>query len=267
MAGALTVGELAVELEARTREFTRRMGGAEKRIQRFEGQTKKSTKAAGSAFRSLLGPILAIGGALAGLQIARGFLNIAKQAVGNAAAFESYEVRLKALLGSQEGANKALDTFLTLSARTPFGLSQIVGGAATLASVAAGSRKELESLTQVTANLAAVTGLKFEEAAGNLQRALAAGIGAADLFRDRGVRKLIEEVNNIPDLTKVSLKELRQLFKTTFEPGALSGFGSAAVDLSKTLQGQLSNISDAASASASLSGRRSRRRSSPRPRR
>lgn len=246
MPGALTVGELAVELEARTREFTRRMGGAEKRIQRFEGQATKSTKAAGLGFRRLLAPIAAVAGALAGIRIARGFINLGQAAVQNAAAFEGYEVRLKALLGSQEGANRALETFVTLSARTPFGISQIVGGAATLASVARGSRTELEDLTQVTANLAAVTGLKFEEAAGNLQRALAAGIGAADLFRDRGVRKLIEEVNNIPDLTKVSLDELRELFKKTFEPGAASGFGDAAVDLSETLGGALSNISDAA---------------------
>lgn len=245
MASVLTVGELAVELDARTKEFSRRMTGAEKRVQRFETQTTKSTKKAAGAFRSMLGPIAAIGTALAGIQVTRGLLNLAKSAVANAAAFESYEVRLKALLGSQEGANKALDSFLKLSSKTPFALTQIVGGATTLATVAGKSRKELDELTKVTANLAAVTGLGFQEAAGNLQRALAAGIGAADLFRDRGVRKMIEDVNNIPDLTKVSLIELRELFKKTFEPGALSGFGDAAVQLSQTLGGSLSNIGDA----------------------
>lgn len=244
-AGGLTVGEIAVELEARTREFTRRMDDADKRMLRFERGADRSTKAAGLSFRNLLGPIAAVGAALAALQVTRKFFSIADAAVQNAAAFESYEIRLKALLGSQQGANRALESFLTLSSRTPFGLSQIVGGAATLASVAGGSRRELEDLTQVTANLAAVTGLKFQEAAGNLQRALSAGIGAADLFRDRGVRRLIEEVNRVPDLTKVSLDELRDLFKRTFEPGALSGFGDAAQQLSLTLGGALSNISDA----------------------
>lgn len=241
---ALNVGELAVELEARTREFTSRMRGAERRIERFERQAGASTKAAGLSFRSLLGPLAAIGAALVAIGAARALAGITKGAVQSAAAFEGYEVRLKALLGSQEAANKSLDTFLKLSSQTPFGIAQIVSGAATLASVAKGSRTELESLTETTANLAAVTGLKFEEAAGNLQRALAAGIGAADLFRDRGVRKLIEEVNGIPDLTKVSLEELRELFKKTFAPGALSGFGTAAVELSLTLGGALSNIDD-----------------------
>ncbi|MCP4868273.1 MAG: hypothetical protein GY898_06095 [Proteobacteria bacterium] len=246
MASVLTVGELAVELEARTKQFERKMSQSRRELGQFQNSAKRSTAAAGLSFRKLIAPIAAVGAALGAIQLTRGFIDLGKSAVQNAAAFEGYEVRLKALLGSQEGANKALDSFLKLSGRTPFALTQIVEGAATLASVAGGSRDELEELTQVTANLAAVTGLGFQEASGNLQRALAAGIGAADLFRDRGVRKLIEDVNQIPDLTKVSLIELRELFKRTFEPGALSGYGDAAVQLSLTLGGALSNIGDAA---------------------
>lgn len=247
MAGGLTVGELAVELEARTREFNRRMQDAERRVGIFERKTEQSTKAAGGSFRNLAGPIAAVGGALAALGAAKILKDIGSAAVSSAAQFESYEVRLKALLGSQEGANRALEGFVELSTKTPFAVEQIVSGATTLASVANGSREELDELTKTSANLAAVTGLSFDQAAGNLQRALASGIGAADLFRERGVRKIIEDVNGIPDLTKVPLDEQRELFKATFGPDALTPFATAAEDLSKTLGGSLSNIGDAAS--------------------
>ena len=242
---ALTVGELAVELDARTKEFNARMKGAETRIKRFEGTANKSTKAAGGSFKSLLGPIAAVAGALVALGAVRVFGRIASEAVKGAAGFEAYEVRLKGLLGSQQAANRALENFVTLSTKTPFAVEQIVGGAATLASVAGGNRKELEELTQVSANLAAVTGLSFEEASGNLQRALAGGISAAVLFRERGVTKLIEDIQGIPKLSALPLEEQRELFKKTFGSDSLAPFGKAAEDLSKTLSGALSNIGDA----------------------
>lgn len=245
MPGAVTVGELAVELELQNREFNRKMKDSTKRIDRFEKEAKQSTASAGRSFKSLLGPIAAIAAALGGLAALRVFGRISTQAVQGAAAFEAYEVRLKGLLNSQEAANKALESFVEISTKTPFAVSQIVGGAATLASVVGGSREELEELTQVTANLAAVTGLSFEEAAGNLQRALAGGISAAVLFRERGVTKLIEDINGIPSLTALSLEEQREAFKKTFGSDALAPFGSAAEDLSKTLSGALSNIGDA----------------------
>lgn len=241
-----TVGELAVELDARTKEFNARIQGAEHRIRQFEGKATGGTKAAAGGFKSLLGPIAAVAGALAALGATRALIGIASGATQSAAAFESYGVRLKALLGSQEAANKSLEGFVTLSTRTPFAVEQIVGGATTLASVAGGSREELDKLTKTSANLAAVTGLGFAEASGNLQRALASGIGAADLFRERGVRKLIEDVNGIPDLTKIPLEEQRELFYKTFGPEATAPYGTAAEDLSRTLGGALSNIGDAA---------------------
>lgn len=242
----LSVGQLAVELEARTQEFRTRMHEAERRISSFERSAGASTRRAGLSFRSLIGPIAAVGAALGALAAVRGVKNIAEGAVEGAAAFEGYEVRLRTLLGSQEAANRSLETFVNLSTRTPFAVSQIVAGATTLSAAAGGSRAELEELTLVASNLAAVTGLKFEEAAGNLQRSLAAGIASADLFRERGVRQLIEDINGIPDLTKLSLEDQRQAFKDTFGSGTLAPYGRAAQDLSATLGGSLSNIGDAA---------------------
>ncbi len=202
-------------------------------------QIKKVGRTSGSAAKKI-GALVAALGILAGI---KGFLGVAKAAIDTSAAFEQYGVRLAALLGNQNEANKALETFTKLASRTPFAVSEIVEGASTLAAAALGNRERLEELTQTAANLAAVTGLSFQEAAANLQRSLQAGIGAADLFRERGVRALIESIAGIPDATKASAKELDAAFAQIF--GAGGTFGRAAEDLSKTLGGALSNVGDA----------------------
>ena len=196
----------------------------------------RSGSGAAKAMRRLLVVLVAMAGI-------RGFLGVAKGAIQTSAAFEAYGVRLGALLGSQKEANIALENFTKLAAKTPFAVSQIVEGAAALGAVTIGNREKLEKLTQTTANLSAVTGLSFQEAAGNLQRSLSAGIAAADLFRDRGVKNLIESIAGIPDATKISTKELEEAFQTAFGEGGV--FGKAAENLSKTLGGALSNIEDA----------------------
>lgn len=202
-------------------------------------QIKNVGRTSGSVAKKI-GALVAALGVLAGI---RGFLGVAKAAIDTSAAFEQYGVRLAGLLGSQEEANKALDTFTKLASKTPFAVSQIVEGAATLGAVALGNRERLEELTLTAANLAAATGLSFKETAGNLQRALSAGIAAADQFRDRGVRGLIESIVGIPDATKIPIEELEAAFQKAFGEGGT--FGNAAENLSKTLGGALSNVDDA----------------------
>jgi len=203
-------------------------------------QIRSVGRSAGSVKKKILGLVAALG-ILAGI---RGFLGVTKAAIDTSAAFEQYGVRLSALLGNQREANKALDTFVDLASRTPFAVSQIVEGAATLGSVALGNRERLEELTATAANLAAITGLSFQQAAGNLQRAMSAGIASADLFRERGVKGLIESIAGIPDATELSLAETAAAFEKVF--GANGTFGNAAEDLSKTLGGAISNLGDAA---------------------
>ena len=202
---------------------------------------KSVGRAGATAAKGLGGLALALG-AVGG---AAGFILIAKNAIQASAAMEGYGIRLAKLLGSQEQANKSLNKFVELSAKTPFAVKDIIAGAATLGSAALGNSEKLERLTQTAANLAAATGLSFQDAAQNLARSLNAGIGAADQFRDRGITPLIEKLGGVADASKLTSKELDALFDKVF--GAGGGiFGTAAEDLSNTLGGALSNIGDAA---------------------
>lgn len=241
-----SVGDLWVELDARSDEFKSSMVGAGKLLDGFEDNAAVAVAGASASFKKLIGPIVAVGTALAALGATRALASVSAGAVQSAAAFETYEIRLRGLLGSQEGANKAIETFIELSSTTPFAVNEIVEGASTLASVAGGSRNELERLTKTSANIAAQFGINFADAAGNMQRALSSGIAAADRFRDLGVRKIIEDTQKIPNLTKLSLAEQRKAFYDTFGPEAMTPFANAAEDLSKTMGGSLSNIADAA---------------------
>lgn len=207
-------------------------------------QTSRAIRSIGTTARTAAVAVAGLAAALATVAAGRVLSQVASDAIQAAAAFEGYQVRLRALLGSQDDANRALQNFVELSARTPFAVSQIVAGSTSLAAAALGNRERLEELTQTAANLAAVTGLSFQAAAENLARALSAGIGAADLFRERGVRALIEEIEGIPDATQLTADELEDAFRNIFGEGGT--FGTSAEQLSLTLAGALSNIGDAA---------------------
>ncbi len=199
----------------------------------------------GRASRKATIAVSALLGALAGFLTFRALGRVAADAISTAASFEQFEIQIAALLGSQKEANLALENFIELAAKTPFAVSDVVAGATALGAAAIGNRERLEELTQTAANLAAVTGLSFTQAAENLQRALSsAGIASADLFRERGVTGLLSALTGIVDITKATPAEIDAAFRQVF--GAEGTFGTAAEDLSLTLGGALSNIGDAA---------------------
>lgn len=103
---------------------------------------------------------------------------------------EGLQVRLKFLFGSVEEGTKAFDKMAKFASKVPFSLQEIQAGSGNLA-VVAKDAEELSDLLEITGNVAAATGLDFRTTAEQIQRSFSAGIGAADLFRDRGVRAML----------------------------------------------------------------------------
>ena len=91
---------------------------------------------------------------------------------------------------------------------------------------------------ELTGNVAAVTGLDFKTTAEQIQRSLSAGISAADLFRDRGVKAML----GFKAGATVSVEETREAFERVF--GAGGKFAGATDELAKTFEGTLSMIGD-----------------------
>ena len=165
----------------------------------------------------------------AGLVI-RNLVNTGKQ-------IEGLQVRLKFLFGNAREGAKAFDEMAKFASKVPFSLEEIQSGSGVL-SVVSKDAEELANLMKITGNVAAVTGLDFRTTAEQIQRSLSAGISAADLFRDRGVKSML----GFKAGATVSVEETAAAFERVFGKGGK--FDGATDELAKTLEGTLSMIGD-----------------------
>ena len=162
---------------------------------------------------------------------------VIKSIVNTGKEIENLQVRLKFLFGTAEEGAKAFDEMAKFASKVPFSLAEIQQGAGVLA-VVSKDANELKKVMELTGNVAAVTGLDFKTTAEQIQRSLSAGIGAADLFRDRGVKSML----GFKAGAKVSIEETAEAFDRVFGSGGQ--FDGATDELAQTFEGTLSMIGD-----------------------
>jgi len=208
--------------------------GADKTVRDTDKVDKKLGSIAQTA-RRLAGPA-ALGA------VAVGLFKVAQSAVKTAAEFETLKTRLVAIRGSVKEGTKLFKELNKIAATTPFALKAVVEAGATLEAFGADASKTTKSI----ADLAAFMGIGIVEASAAFGRAFAAGAGAADVLRERGVLSLIQMKTGIDDLTKLSLPEFRKAMLDSIEDPAGKIAGSTAL-LAKTFDGQLSNMGDSVS--------------------
>ena len=204
---------------------------------RFDIDAKDRTKQAfGRIRRSLNGirkSVFSVKGALLGL----GAGMVAKSFLKTAMDIENLQLRFKFLFKTTKEGNKAFGELTKFAAKVPFSLEQIAQGSGNLA-VVTKDADELAKMLEITGNVAAVTGLDFRTTAEQIQRSFGAGIGAADLFRDRGVRALM----GFKAGAKVTIEETKARFFELFGKGG--AFGEAANEMANTFTGTLSMLGD-----------------------
>ena len=188
-------------------------------VQRSLGRLKNSVFSLQSAF-------IGLG---AGLVI-RNLVNTGKN-------LENLRTRLKFLLKDTNEGAKAFENMTKFASRVPFSLEQIQSGSGILATVT-DNADDLQKMLEITGNVAATTGLDFRTTAEQIQRSFSAGIGAADLFREKGVRNML----GFKAGATVSIEETRKAFARVFGEGGQ--FGKATDELAKTFEGTLSMIGD-----------------------
>jgi len=162
--------------------------------------------------------------------VVRSFVNVGKEV-------ESLNIRFKFLFGSAEEGAKAFDNLSKFAGTVPFSLEEISRASGNLA-VVSKDAEDLNRVLEITGNVAAVTGLDFETTSSQIQRAFAGGIGAADLFRERGVRALL----GFEAGAKVSAEETVKRFEELFSGNGR--FAGATNDLATTLEGTISMLGD-----------------------
>ena len=187
-------------------------------------RAKRAITGIGNSARNVKNRIMSMQGALLGL----GAGAVLKSIITTASSVESLQVRLKFLTGSTEEAAKAFETMNTFASKVPFSLEEIERASPLLLTVAKDA-SELNNLLEITGDIAAVSGLSFEATAGQLQRSMAGGIAAADLFRERG---------------QYSASETKKIIEDMFRNGTTTAKG-ATKELANTFTGQVSMMQDA----------------------
>ena len=165
----------------------------------------------------------------AGLVI-RNLVNTGKQ-------LENLRTRLKFLLKDTNEGAKAFENMTKFASKVPFSLEEIQAGAGILATVT-DNADDLQKMLEITGNVASVTGLDFRTAGEQIQRSFSAGIGSADIFREKGVRNML----GFKAGATVSIEETVQAFERVFGKGGR--FGKATDELAQTFEGTLSMIGD-----------------------
>ncbi len=162
---------------------------------------------------------------------------VIKNLVGTGRELENLRVRLKFLLKDTNEGAKAFDNMVKFASKVPFSLEEIQSGSGILATVT-DNATDLQKMLEITGNVAATTGLDFRTAAEQIQRSFSAGIGAADLFREKGVRNML----GFKAGATVSIEDTVAAFERVFGRGGR--FGNATDELAKTFEGTLSMIGD-----------------------
>ena len=181
-----TVDKLVVKIEADLADLKRKLSSA-------QSQTKRTTKSMGEAFGKLKTQIGGVGRGIFSLQGALVALGVGagiKSLINVGSEVESLQIRFETLFGSAKEGQKAFEEMASFASKVPFSLQEIQAGAGSLLAVA-DDAEELGRLMEMTGTIAAATGLDFRTTSEQIQRSLSAGIGAADLFRDRGVTALL----------------------------------------------------------------------------
>jgi hypothetical protein len=144
----------------------------DKSKQALNNVQKGLAKVKGAVF-NLRNAFLGLGAGL----VARNLINTGKD-------IENLRVRLKFLLKDTNEGAKAFDNMSEFASKVPFSLEEISRGSGILATVT-DNADDLQNMLEITGNVAAVTGLDFRTTAEQIQRSFSAGIGAADLFREK----------------------------------------------------------------------------------
>ncbi len=170
---------IEVTLTLDTRQFDRKLGSAKRSMGQFGGSAnvaKGSIIGLAARFAPLAAGVVAATAAFRGLTAS----------VEAAKKIEDIGVVLESIVGSAEGGAQALQLVREVAQELPFDLEQIAGATPALATVSK-NLGDLEDNIKLAADIAAVSGLSFQDASSQIQRAFAGGAGAADMFREKGI--------------------------------------------------------------------------------
>jgi len=198
----------------------------DKTRQAMQSATKGINRVKDSVF-NLRNALLGLGAGF----VAKGFLDTAREV-------ENLRVRFKFLFADAKEGEKAFKGLIKFASEVPFTLSEIQRGSANL-SVVSKDAEELNELLKITGDIASASGLDFQTTAEQIQRTFSAGIGSAELFKEKGVSAMLGFEQGV----SVSAEKSKERIITAFRE-ATTNMAGASQEMAKTFDGTISMISD-----------------------
>tara|TARA_Y100001937_G_scaffold67740_1_gene92609 strand:+ start:608 stop:2539 length:1932 start_codon:yes stop_codon:yes gene_type:complete len=165
---------------------------------------------------------------------------VGSKAIRAASSFEDLRKGLQAITGSQREANRLFDSFNKIASETQFSVEEIVAAGKTLEAF----QLDSEELIIPLSDLASFMQVDIGRAVENFGRAMAAGAGAADLFREKGVNQLVASFAGVENVSQLTLPEFRKaLQEAIVDPSA--GVAGATALMGETLTVKFANAEDA----------------------
>ncbi|MGI4760907.1 MAG: hypothetical protein ACRYF0_09390 [Janthinobacterium lividum] len=212
---------------------------------RIEGVTKqmKSAGQESGFFKQALGNAFAFAAGGGIEAIGEKLLDVGKDIAESTAKFETYETVMTNALGSKSKAQQAMKDIQTMAAKTPFSIDELTGSF--IKFVNRGLNPSMAEMTKM-ADLAASQGKSFDQLT---EAVLDAGGGEFERLKEFGVK-----ASKSGDQVSLSFKGVNQVVKNTPEAingaimafGGMQGVAGATAAISKTLEGQWSNLGDTA---------------------
>jgi hypothetical protein len=209
-----------------------------KRLQGIRGHFKRFSNAVRQHWLAITAATVAFIYALR--KLSRAVIGAYKDVIKVSSKFETWQIQMEAFTKSSVKAKEKLQELIEFSVKTPFTPEEVLDVSALLMPLEQAGFK-LKDLLTMAGNIAATYPMTFREAALNLNKALAAGMGAARLFYEQGVRAHMQTISGIRDLTKVSQAELGKIFYDIYVDSS-SPLARGIKKLSQTYAGLMSTL-------------------------
>ena len=172
-----------------------------------------------------------------------GIIELGKSVFEATAKFEKYEAVMTNALGDKSKAQQAMKDIQLMAAQTPFSVDELTGSF--IKFVNRGLNPSMAEMTKM-ADLAASQGKSFDQLT---EAVLDAGGGEFERLKEFGIK-----ASKSGDQVSLSFKGVNQVVKNTPEAingaimafGGMQGVAGSTAAISRTLEGQLSNLGDTA---------------------
>ena len=167
-------------------------------------------------------------------------VQLGKTFVQTASEMETFNIRLRVVLGSAEKGSKVFQEMRKYAAQVPFTFKQVMESAAQLGGIMEDGSKEIKKWMPLIGDIAAATGLGIQQTTTQIIRMYSAGAASADLFRERGVLAMLGFKAGV----KYTAEETRRMLMDAWTDPE-SKFRGATDELKSSWKGLTSMMSDA----------------------